>query len=72
VDDREQRHRARDRRRLLAGGRLERLQLAAVAAVDDFPSARAELLAESVGCTEVALPPALDALGEQPLGLVSV
>jgi hypothetical protein len=72
MNDGEQRDRARDRRRLLARRRLQRLQLAAIAVVDNLPSARAELLAESVGRCEVTLSPALDALGEQPLGLVAV
>jgi len=48
------------------------LELASFRAVDDIPSARAQLFAQSVCGGEVTLPPALGALGEQSLGAVMV
>jgi hypothetical protein len=64
VDDREQRDRACTRSWLARGRSLDRLQLAAGRAVDDFPTAFTQLLAQPVGSLEVAGSTELDALLE--------
>jgi hypothetical protein len=72
VNDREQRDRALDRRRLVAARRLQSLELASFGAVDDVPPTGPQLFTEGVGGGKVALPPAQNALGEQSLGVVAV
>jgi hypothetical protein len=72
VHDREEGDGARHRGRRLAAGRLQGLELASFGAVDDIPSAGAQLFTEGVGGDEVALPPEQDALREESLGAVSV
>jgi hypothetical protein len=69
VDHGEQGDRARDRQRSGERWSFQRPQLAALRAVDDFPPSRAQLLAKGIGGGEVALAPALDALGEKSLGV---
>ena len=68
MDDREQGDVARRSFRLRAGRSLDRLQLAAVGAVDDIPSARAQLVANRIRGLEITVSPALDALVEKLLG----
>jgi hypothetical protein len=67
VHDGEQADGARSRPRFAAAWRLDRLQLAAFTAVHDVPPAFTQLLADRVGCREVADLAALDALVEQSL-----
>jgi hypothetical protein len=49
---------------------MQRVQLTAGGAVEHLPTARPQALADGVGHFEVALAPALDALGQKLLGLV--
>ncbi|MEO8744902.1 MAG: hypothetical protein ABI334_00225 [Candidatus Dormiibacterota bacterium] len=72
MHDGEQRDRAWNRWRRGARRRLLRLELAPFGRVDDLPPTLTQLLAQGIGGGEVVLPPALDALGEQLLRLVSV
>jgi len=71
MDHREQGHGAGRRRRRGARGRLQRLELAPLCAVDHLPSARAQPLANAISTLEVLIPPALDALSKQLLGFFS-
>jgi len=43
---------------------LQRLELASIGGVQHLPATLAQPLAEGIGGAEVALPPALDALGQ--------
>jgi hypothetical protein len=52
------------------GRRMQRVQLTAGGAVEHIPTARPQALTDVVGRLEVALAPALDALGQQLLGVV--
>jgi len=72
VDDGQQRDRTG--LRLLAGLSWgpERLQLAAVRAVDDLPPARAQLFADCVRGREILIEPKPDPLGDQVLGFGAV
>ena len=72
MDDREQGDVARRSFRVSAGRGLDRLQIAAVGAVQDIPSARAQLLANRIRGLEITVSPALDALVEKLLGGLSI
>src|SRR6266851_9257385 len=72
VDDGQQRDRTGPWLLARLGWSLERLQHAAVGAVEDLPPARAQLFADGVRGREIALPPAHDALGDQLFRLVSI
>src|SRR5438309_11929370 len=60
------------RRRTGGRRRLQRLKLATTRAVDHLPAACAQPLTNRIRGGEVALTPALDALGEQALRLFSL
>jgi hypothetical protein len=70
VGDSQQRHGARDRGLDRVRGRLQRLQLAARSAVENFPSTRTQVLANGVGRLEVAVAPARGSLSQELLGFV--
>jgi hypothetical protein len=70
VHDRDQRHLAWRGRGL--GRRFDGLQLAAAGAVDDLPTALAQLLADGVGLGKSALAPQLDAAVEELSGFGSI
>ena len=56
----------------LRGRRLQSLELATGRAIEHFPAAGAEPLADLVGRLEVTLTPALDALGQELFSLRAV
>src|SRR5258708_277863 len=72
MHDREQSDGASRGRRRSAGRRLQRLELAALGAVDDFPSARTQPFADGVGRFEVLVSAEPHALDEQLVGLALV
>jgi hypothetical protein len=70
VHDREHGDRSRDRRLVGWGRGAQSTKLTARGAVEHLPPARPQALTEVVGRLEVALEPALDALGQQLFGFV--
>jgi hypothetical protein len=72
MDDGEQGYGSSYRRRTRGRRRLQRLKLTAPRAVEHLPAAGAQTLANLISGREIALAPALDALGEQALGLLPV
>jgi hypothetical protein len=72
VDDGQQRDRAGRRLGASLGRSFERLQLAAVGAVEDLPPARAQLFADCVRGREVLIAPKPDSFGDQVVGFGAV
>jgi hypothetical protein len=72
MHDREQGDGSGHGRGLRLRGSLERLQLAALGAVENLPATVAKSVADGIGGREAALAPERDALGKQGFCFLSV